>query len=63
MDSKYKGTPVITSKNIITIMFMIPSNKQMSSTKYSNHLNGNGLPCSYLKVFIKMVTMTRPNKY
>ena len=28
-DSKYKGTPVITSKNVITIMFMIPSNKQV----------------------------------
>ena len=24
-----KATPVITSKNIITIMFMIPSNKQV----------------------------------
>ena len=29
VDSIYKGTPVITSKNIITIMFMIPSNQQV----------------------------------
>ena len=29
VDSIYKGTPVITSKNKITIMFMIPSNKRL----------------------------------
>ena len=29
VDSIYKGTPVITPKNIITIMFMIPSNKRL----------------------------------
>ena len=40
VDSKYKGTPVITSKNTITIMFMIPSNKQVKNDLLVNNKNG-----------------------
>ena len=40
VDSKYKGTPVIASKNTITIMFMIPSNKQVKNDLLVNNKNG-----------------------